>query len=140
MIESHHLFAQEMLPHYEDTIREEWVLATTPHMVTTWGQKARRESLPHTGNNILMTPGQMGPPENSAPYTMDSGIVEVQARPTMLNRAGDKQKLPLSDRGTVVLRKKRRVRGKGRGQQKLQINWAASTIPCAFSDLLTPAQ
>jgi len=138
-IESHRLFTQEMLPHYEDNFREERVLATTPHMVITWGQKTERESLPHIGNDILMTPDQVGSPENSAPYTMDSGIVEVQTRPDMLNRVGDKRKLPLSDGGTVVLRKKRRVRGKGRGQQKLQIKWATSTIPCAFSDLLTPA-
>jgi len=57
----------------------------------------------------------------------------------MLNRAGDKRKIPLSDGETVVSRKKRRVRGKGRGQRKLQIKWATRTIPCAFSDLLTPA-
>ena len=115
------------------------MLATTPHMVTTCWQKAELESLPNIGNNILMIPGQMLPPENSAPYNMDSGIAEDQARPTMLNRAGDKRKIPLSDGETVVLRKKRRVRGKGRGQRKLQINWATITIPCAFSDLLTPA-
>jgi len=38
-----------------------------------------------------------------------------------------------------VLQKKRRVRGKGRGLRKLLIQWATNTIPCAFSDLLTPA-
>jgi len=52
---------------------------------------------------------------------------------------GDKRKLPPSEGGTVVLRKKRRIRGKGRGQQKIQIRWATSTFPCAFSGLLTPA-
>ena len=39
----------------------------------------------------------------------------------------------------MVLLKRRRIRGKGRGQQKIQIQWATSTIPCAFSGLLTPA-
>ena len=39
----------------------------------------------------------------------------------------------------MVLQKKRRVRGKGRGPLKLLIQWATNTIPCAFSDLLTPA-
>ena len=39
----------------------------------------------------------------------------------------------------MVLQKKRRVRGKGRGPRKLLIKWATNTIPCAFSDLLTPA-
>jgi len=78
-IESHRLFTQEMLSHYEDTVGEELMLATTPHMVTTCWQKAELESLPHIGNNTLTIPGQMGPPENSAPYTMDSGIAEDQA-------------------------------------------------------------
>jgi len=39
----------------------------------------------------------------------------------------------------VVLQKKRRVRGKGRGSPKILIQWATKTIPCTFSDLLTPA-
>ena len=81
----------------------------------------------------------MGSPENPIPGTIDPGIVEAQTRPDMSDRVGDKRKLPLSDGGTVVLRKKRRIRGKGRGQQKLKIRWATSYIPCAFSDLLTPA-
>jgi len=135
-IESHRLFTQEILSHYEDTGGEELTLATTPHMVTTCWQKAELESIPHIGNNTLTIPGQMGPP-NSAPDTMDSEITEGEERPTMLNRAGDKRKIPLFDGETVVLRKKRRVRGKGRGQRKLQIKWATRTIPCAFCDLLT---
>jgi len=66
-IESHRLFTQEMLSHYEDTVGEELMLATTPHMVTTCWQKTELESLPHIGNDTLTIPGQMGPPENSAP-------------------------------------------------------------------------
>ena len=130
-IESHRLFTQEMLSHYEDIVGEEWMLATTPHMVTMCWQKAELESLPHIGINTLTIPGQMGPPENLAPCTMDSETAEDEARPTMFNRAGDKRRIPLLDGETVVLQKKRRVRGKGRGQQKLQIKWATRTIPCA---------
>jgi len=140
IIESHRLFSQEMLLHYEDVGRKESGPATTPHLVTTWGQKIEREPHPYRGTDTLGITAQLGSPENLAPYTMDSGSVEVQARPTMINKVGDKRKLPLSDGETVVLRKKRRVRGKGRAQQKLLIQWATSTIPCAFSDLLTPAQ
>jgi hypothetical protein len=128
-----------MLTHYEDTGGKELRRATTPHMVTTGWQETELESLPHIRNNTLTIPGQMGPPENSAPYTMDSGIADDAAQPTMSNRVGDKRKIPLSDGEIVVLRKKRRVRGKGRGQRKLQIQWATRTIPCAFSDRLTPA-
>ena len=119
-IESHWLFTQEMLTHYEDTDRKELMRATTPHMVTTGWQETELEPLPHMGNNTLTIPGQMESQENSAPYTIDSEIAEDEARPTMLNRAGDKRKIPLSDGETVVLREKRRVRG--RGQRKLQIN------------------
>ena len=39
----------------------------------------------------------------------------------------------------MVLQKKRRVRGKGRGPPKILIQWATNTIPCTFSDLFTPA-
>jgi hypothetical protein len=137
-IESHRLFTQEMLTHYENTGRKESMRGTTPHMVTGW-QETELESLPHMGNHTLTIPGQMGPPENSAPYTMDSGIADEAALPTMPDRVGGKRKTPLSDGETVVIRKKRRVRGKGRGQLKLQIQWGTRTIPCAFSDRLTPA-
>ena len=134
-IDSHRLFTQEMLSHYEDTGGEELMLATTPQRVTSHRLKDELEPIPHRGNNTLTIPGQMGPP-NSALDTMDTEFTEGEERPTMLNRAGDKRKIPLLDGGTVVLQKKRRVRGKGRGLRKLQIKWATRTIPCAFSDLL----
>ena len=139
VIERHRLFNQETLSHYIDTLTEERTLATTPYSATTWGQKIEREVPPYIGNGIIMTQDLEGSPERSPPHTLDSGIAEVQPRPGTSYRVGDKRKLPPSEGGTVVLRKKRRIRGKGRGQQKIQIRWATSTFPCAFSGLLTPA-
>jgi hypothetical protein len=70
---------------------------------------------------------------------MDPESTEGKKRPTMPHRVGEKRKIPLLDGGTVVLQKKRRVRGKGRGSLKILIQWTTNTIPCTFSDLLTPA-
>jgi len=115
VIERHRLFNQEMLSHNIDTLTEERALATTPYSATTWGQKIEREVPLYIGNGIIMTQDLEGSLERSPPHTLDSGIAEVQPRPGTSDRVGDKRKLPPSEGGTVVLRKKRRIRGKGRG-------------------------
>ena len=57
----------------------------------------------------------------------------------MPDRVGEKRKTSPSDGGTVVLQRKRRLRGRGRGPPKVMIQWTTNTVPCTFSDLLTPA-
>jgi len=141
-IESHRLFTAEMLPLYMDTLSEERALETTPNSTIKWGPKIERESPLYIGNDIIMTQGLEGSSphiESLPPDILESGIVEVQTRPDTTDRVGGKRKLPPLEGGTVVLLKKRRIRGKGGGQQKILIKWSTSTIPCAFSGLLTPA-
>jgi len=136
-IDSHRLFTKEMLSHYEDTEEVESVLKSTPQKVISHRLTDELEPIPPQVNNKLMLQGQRGPP--SAPDTMDPDSTEGKERPTKSHRRGEKRKTPPLDGGTVVLQKKRRVRGKGRIPPKLMIQWATNTIPCAFSDLLTPA-
>jgi len=138
-IESHRLFTAEMLSLYMDTLNEGRALETTPNSTVKWGPKIERESR----NDIIMTHGMEGSPphiESLPPDILESGIVEAQTRTDTSDRVGDKRKLPSSEGSTVVLRKRRWGQGKGRGQQKIQIRWATSTFPCAFSSLLTPTK
>ena len=137
-IESHHLFKAEMLPLYTDTLSDERALKKTPHSTIKWGPKIERESPLYIGNDINMA-GSPPHIESLPPDILELGIVEVQTRPDTTNRVGGKRKLPPLDGGTVVLLKKRGIRGKGGEQQKIQIRWSTSTFPCAFSGLLTPA-
>ena len=106
-IESHRLFTQEMLSHYEETGTEEMALAMTPQQVTPHRLKDVMESIPLLDYNNPTTLGQRGPP--LAPDTMDPDSTEGQERPTMSDRVGEKRKTSPSDGGTVVLQSIRKI-------------------------------
>jgi len=60
-IESHRLFTQEMLAHYEETVREELVLVMSPQQATPHRLKDEMESIPLLDYKNPTTLGQRGP-------------------------------------------------------------------------------
>jgi len=143
-IESHRLFTAEMWSLYTDNSSEERALEPTSNSTIKWGPKIDWDPPLDIGKDIIMNQDPLleGSPLHTANWHPDnpkSGVVEIQTRSDTMDRVGGKRKLPPGEGGTVVLLKKRRLRGKRAGLQKILIKWSTITIPCAFSALLTPA-
>jgi len=141
-IESHRLFTMDMSPSYTTNLKVEAQLGLTPKSMIKWGPKIAKNSTPDTREDTAIDlapfPAWLIATESN-PYL---GMPHLEAtggangRDTTIGAEG-KRKLMPKEGCTVVISKKRRFRGTP--SQKILIIWRNVTIPCTFSDQLTPA-
>jgi len=110
--------------------------------IVNWGQKITWHASPDFRDD---TANHQGPPpekltvseRNSQPESDHLEATEL-AEGRAATASADEERKPLSmERRTVVISKKRRLRGAPR--PKILIKWRNYTFPCTYSDLLTPA-
>jgi len=141
-IESHRLFSIDMSPSDTAKLREETQSGQTLKSITKWGPKIAWNSTPDTredtATNQAPFPARQIAIESNPHLGVDRLEATELAKWRDANTMAERKRKFLSREGrTAVIQKKRRSRGASK--QKILIKWRNVTIPCAFSDLLTPA-
>jgi len=136
-IEHHRLFTVDMSPPDTAKPREEAQPGQTLKSITNWGPKNPWNTTSDTKADTATNQAPLAIKSN--PY-LEAGNLEAtelaKLRAATAMVEGEREFLPMG-RHTAVIQKKRRPRGTSR--QKILIKWRNYTIPCTYSDRLTPA-
>jgi len=141
-IASHRLFTANMIPSGTAKLCHETQPGQTSRSITNRGPNLTWNASPES--SVDTAKNQDRPPEPLPAFdsNLQTGVDHVAGtdlarwQTATITTAGKRKSQPMEG-STVVIPKKRRLRGTPR--QKILIKWRSYTFPCTYSDLLTPA-